>query len=655
MSDNQPQTTQTAKPDKRSKRITTATAGAAGTLSFLGLTMLNVTMIASIGNDVQEAFYGLSSVTFFAIGAIFFFIPCGLMTAEMASGWSQRGGVFRWVGEAFGKGPAFLCLAILWAQLIISFGSGLPSSAATIGFFSPDLKWAINFAESPHYVIWITLGFMAFYWILAWLATKGVKLFARITTWGVLTGTFIPLGVMIILAIVWLAQGHQPNISFAPKNLLPQWTGLGTLAMVSGVFFSYAGIEMNAAYIKQLKDPKKEFPGSIMLSMVLCFIIFVVGTLIIAIVIPENQINLLYTLVVTMSDLGATIGMPWLYLVFTYTGLLAMIASVVTNLAGPSFMLGQTARSGFLPPALQSNNKHGMPSRLIYIQMAASSAIAFLFLLVPNIEGFVIMITQAMTILYMVYYVIMFSAYIKLKYDQPNRPRSFVVPGGKFGAWVVAICGIASALLGIFLSFIPPTQLSSQVGSGVNYVVIIACIVIGVIVISLGTYWISTKKKWVDPTNKFSPFTWEIEGLKGPRRVLSDVPSDVMAAGQNPMGTPIIRPYDPNAKMADLIAAAKSKGATDEEIQKTIINPPHTPAPAPSKNAGPEPPLHVRQIALKSPVTATFTNATVTHPKAHPYYTPDEMAQVAEHGSDKEDTPSSQTSSPTPTPAAASA
>ncbi len=595
-------------------------------ISLLALTMMNVTMIAGIGNDVQQAFYGLSSVTFFAIGAIVFFIPTGLVAAELASGWGQRGGSFRWIGEGLGEGAAFLSLFILWFQTTIMFGSGMPASAATIGFFTPDLDWAIKFAQHPSHTLLITLAFMAFYWWLAYLSTRGVKAFANLAKYGVLIGSIIPLTVMIILCIVWLLQGHKPNIEFTASGLIPKWEGLPTLAMAAGVFFSYAGIEMNAAHIKQLEDPESEYPKSIFLSMIICFLIFVVGTLIIAIVIPESQINLLYTLAQMMSELGATIGAPWLYVVFTWAGLFNLVANLVTNMAGPSFMLGQVARAGFLPPALQSNNKYGMPSRLIYFQMFFASIIALIFMLIPNIEGFVILITQAVTILYMFYYILMFVAYIKLKYDQPYRPRSFKVPGGMFGAWLVTIVGIASCVFGIILAFVPPAQLAQQVGSGANYVTILAVLDGAVIVGALVIYGISRKHNWVDPTNEFAPFTWQIEGLKKPGKVLSNIASDDMDAGQDPMGLPIKRPYHPNDTVESITARIKAQGGTDEDIHNAL-HPKHTPAPPRAKSAGPAPDPSIQHIALGAPVSATHTPI-ITIPNSHPYYTLEEVEEM---------------------------
>ena len=525
-------------------------------ISILALTLMNVTIIAGIGNDVQQAFYGLSSVTYFAIGAICFFIPTALVAAELASGWSNRGGIFRWVGEGLGKGWALTCLLILWFQTMINFGMGMPSYAATIMFYTPMYDKAVQFAQHPQHEVLIMTGFIILYWVLTFVATKGVKAFANVAKYGVLIGTFIPLALMIILTIVWLCEGHQPAIPMTPKGLIPKWNGMSTLALAAGVFFSYTGIDMNAAHIKQLKHPEKDFTKAMFISMILVFLIFVVGTGIIAMVVPENQINVIYTLNTVFRTLGATIGIPWLYMVLVWAGLCNVLASVITNMAGPSFMLGQAGGSGFLPHWFQEKNKHEMPAHLMYTQIAGMTIIAYLVKLLPNVEGFVIMLTQTITVLYLFYYILMFTTFLKLRYDQPNRPRAFKVPGGKFGAWFVAGLGLLSSIFGIILAIYPPAQVKAEVGSPVVYISVILILVAVILGICFVMYQLSKHHNWVDPTNKFAPFTWEIEGLKKPGKVSSNVPTDIMSKDQNPMGMPIKRPYSPDAQVSTKVVKA---------------------------------------------------------------------------------------------------
>ena len=525
-------------------------------ISILALTLMNVTIIAGIGNDVQQAFYGLSSVTYFAIGAICFFIPTALVAAELASGWSNRGGIFRWVGEGLGKGWALTCLLILWFQTMINFGMGMPSYAATIMFYTPMYDKAVQFAQHPQHEVLIMTGFIILYWVLTFVATKGVKAFANVAKYGVFIGTFIPLALMIILTIVWLCEGHQPAIPMTPKGLIPKWNGMSTLALAAGVFFSYTGIDMNAAHIKQLKHPEKDFTKAMFISMILVFLIFVVGTVIIAMVVPENQINVIYTLNTVFRTLGATIGIPWLYMVLVWAGLCNVLASVITNMAGPSFMLGQAGGSGFLPHWFQEKNKHEMPAHLMYTQIAGMTIIAYLVKLLPNVEGFVIMLTQTITVLYLFYYILMFTTFLKLRYDQPNRPRAFKVPGGKFGAWFVAGLGLLSSIFGIILAIYPPAQVKAEVGSPVVYISVILILVAVILGICFVMYQLSKHHNWVDPTNKFAPFTWEIEGLKKPGKVSSNVPTDIMSKDQNPMGMPIKRPYSPDAQVSTKVVKA---------------------------------------------------------------------------------------------------
>ncbi len=526
-------------------------ANAGNYISLMALVMMNVTIIGSVANDVQQAYYGLSSVTLFIIGALVFFLPTGLVAAELASGWGQRGGIFRWVGEALGPGLAFTCLLILWFQTSINFGMGVASASATIGFYTPDWDWAVQFMNNPTNQIFIILAWLAYYWGLTWISTHGVKAFARLTKYGVIIGTFIPLAFIVIFTAVWLAQGNVSNVTPTPEAFNPFSSGfsLTNLALAAGVFFSFAGIDMNAAHIKQLKKPQKEFPLSIFIAMILTLIIFIAGTVCIAIVTPKQDMNLVYGLYQTYKILGATFNCPWIYVAFVWVGLGASMASLVTNMAGPSFMLGQAGRSGFLPKILQNSNKHGMPSRLMYLQMAFMTLIAFLCFLIPNIEGFVVLITQAITILYMMYYVLMFVSFLKLRHDQPNRPRLFRVPGGNVGAWLVAGVGLLACFFGIVLAIIPPAQVAEEVGSPVTYVVVILAIILVTFGICFSVYQASKKHDWVDENNVFAPFTWQLEGLKKPARVLSNVPSEMMSEDQNPMGMPVKKLWDPNEQI----------------------------------------------------------------------------------------------------------
>src|SRR6185437_12831313 len=79
-------------------------------LSVFMLAMINVAAICSVRNWPTIAEYGFSSLFFFLIATLIFFIPTSLVSAELATAWPKTGGVFVWVKEAFGHRFGFLAI-----------------------------------------------------------------------------------------------------------------------------------------------------------------------------------------------------------------------------------------------------------------------------------------------------------------------------------------------------------------------------------------------------------------------------------------------------------------------------------------------------------------------------------------------------------------
>ncbi len=79
-------------------------AGKAFKLSVTTLAIMNITAVVSLRGLPSEAIYGPSSAFYYLFAAIVFLIPTAMVAAELAAMFSDKqGGVFRWVGEAFGE------------------------------------------------------------------------------------------------------------------------------------------------------------------------------------------------------------------------------------------------------------------------------------------------------------------------------------------------------------------------------------------------------------------------------------------------------------------------------------------------------------------------------------------------------------------------
>lgn len=118
---------------------------------------------------------------------------------------------------------------------------------------------------------------------------------------------------------------------------------------------------------------------------------------------------------------------------------LGALASVVTWIAGPSRGLLAAARRGFLPPALQRRRKNGVQAGILTVQGIIVSVLALLFVVVPDGQTAIVTLVDMAAALYLVMYVLMFAAAIRLRRTQPDVLRTYRTPAMRLVVGVVVI------------------------------------------------------------------------------------------------------------------------------------------------------------------------------------------------------------------------
>ncbi|HPE85210.1 MAG TPA: amino acid permease, partial [Chlamydiales bacterium] len=81
--------------------------------------------------------------------------------------------------------------------------------------------------------------------------------------------------------------------------------------------------------------------------------------------------------------------------------------------------------------------------------------------LMPDVNSSFWILLVLASQLYMVMYIILFAAAIRLRYKCPDVPRAYEIPGGKLGMWCVAGLGILGSLAALVIGFFPPGQIDA--------------------------------------------------------------------------------------------------------------------------------------------------------------------------------------------------
>jgi len=234
-------------------------------------------------------------------------------------------------------------------------------------------------------------------------------------------------------------------------------------------FLSYSGMEMNAVHVSELKDPKREFPKAMIASIGIIMLVFILPALAVSFIVPASDVSLTAGVMQAFTSFFGYFGVSFFVSPVAILIILAMLGGMLAWLAGPSTGLLLIGREqGFIPPYFQKLNKRGMQMNIMIWQGVVTSIIACLYAFIPAVSNaywiFEVMTTQ----IYLIVYVLMFTAAVKLRRDQPDRPRGYITPAL---TWLCGM-GFVSTIGAFVIGFVPPSQFHS--GGTLVYILLVA-------------------------------------------------------------------------------------------------------------------------------------------------------------------------------------
>ena len=426
-------------------------------LSVMTLAIMNVTAVVSLRGLASEAIYGIQSAFYYLFAAIVFLIPTAMVAAELAAMYaSKQGGVFRWVGEAYGPRVGFLAIWLQWIQSTIWYPTVLTFGAVSIAFIGTDPSADAALASNRVFTLVVVL---AIYWLATFIALRGLDWVGKVSKWGGIIGTIVPAAILILLAIIYLVKGGHNNLN-THVNFFPDLSNFSNLVLASSIFLFYAGMEMMGIHVMEVDNPKRNYPRAIIIGSLVTVAIFILGTFALGIVVPAKEISLTQTLLIGFDNYFKFLHMSWLGSVVAIALVFGVLAGVLTWVSGPSKGIFTVGRAGYLPPFFQKTNSRGVQRNILLVQGVIVTILGMLFVVMPSVQSFYQILSQLTVLLYLIMYMLMFSSAIVLRYKRPQLERPFRLGRGNALMWILGGLGFAGSLLAFVLSFIPPSQIA---------------------------------------------------------------------------------------------------------------------------------------------------------------------------------------------------
>jgi glutamate:GABA antiporter len=418
-------------------------------IRWQALAILTVASVGSLGSAPALAVFGLASVFLYVLPALVFLLPVSLVAAELSSGWP--GGVYHWVQEGISAPMGLLAVWCQFAQTIFFYPALLAQVAGTLAYVS-DPGLAGNGVYNAVVII-------VLFWGGVLLSSRGIGLVADFSSSGTLIGTFIPAVILVGLGLAYLLGGHHSAAPMTADHLLPAWHGLASIVLVVSSFFTYAGVEVNAVHVDELRNPARDYQRSIYLAVALVLVVFISTTLAISWVVPSGQISLTVGVMQAFNSLLTHFDLAFAVPLLAIALAVGALAGMWTWLDGPSEGLLRIGREqGFLPPYFQRVNGKGIEVRILAAQGAVITIIALLYAFIPSVSRAYWIFAALATQVYLIMYVLMFIAAVRLRRSQPDRARGYRAPA----LGLLTALGVVSSVAALVIGFIPPSQLGSS-------------------------------------------------------------------------------------------------------------------------------------------------------------------------------------------------
>ncbi|MDX6740548.1 amino acid permease [Actinocorallia sp. A-T 12471] len=345
-----------------------------------------------------------------AITALF----SALSYAELAGTIPVSGSSYSYTYATMGELVAWVCG---WC-LVLEYGVSVSAVAVGWAQYLNDFldkafgfKIPVAWSQAPDKGGIINITAVLIVAAMTLLLIRGASESAKVNT----AMVFFKIGLLVFFIVVGFTGFTSGNLTpFMPLGVA------GVSAAASQVFFSYIGFDAASTAGEEAKNPKRDLPLAIILSLAIVTVIYVLVALVAVGAMPWQELDS-----DTEASLSAILtevtGATWPALLLSAGAVIAITSVVLTVLYGQTRILFAMSRDGLMPPLFRRVDRR--TSVPVANTIAVGLFVSVLAALVPLDH-----LTDATSIGTLFAFALVNLGVIVLRRTKPDLPRSFRTP-----------------------------------------------------------------------------------------------------------------------------------------------------------------------------------------------------------------------------------
>jgi basic amino acid/polyamine antiporter, APA family len=405
-------------------------------LGTFELTMLGIGCIIGTGIFVLT---GVAAADYAGPALVISFIIAAIACGCAALCYSEFAAMVPVAGSAYTYG--YIALGEFWAwiigwDLILEYAFAIGAVAiGWSGYFANimsniGITLPAMLTKAPYAGGIVNLPAMLIIALVTWINIKGVRQSSSVNN----VIVAIKLAVVLLFIVLGFSNVNPANWHpFMPYG----WNGVFSGASV--IFFAYIGFDAVSTAAEEVKNPQKDLPRGIILSLIICTVLYIIVSAILTGMVPYLDFK---GQAAPVAFALQQVGYHWGAAIISVGAICGLTSVLLVMLFGQSRILFVMSRDGLLPGIFgHINQKYKTPARSSLI-IGIITAIVAGFLPI----GIVAELTNIGTLCA---FMIVAAAVIVLRKKAPDRPRAFKCP------WVPVVPALAIIFCGILIWMLP--------------------------------------------------------------------------------------------------------------------------------------------------------------------------------------------------------
>ena len=219
---------------------------------------------------------GAQTLTWLTVVAVLFFVPAGLVIAELGSAFPNQGGPYVWTRLAFGRYAGSLVALVYFVETPVWVGGSAAITAVAV----------VDRLLLPLEGGWRVAVALALVWSTVALAVAPLRPGTTVP----LIGAAAQVGLLAFFTATVVAYAVSRGVhGLAAGDLAPSWAGFVLVAPV--LVYNFLGFELPSAAGEELRDPARDVPASIVRAGALTCALYAVPVLAIVLVVPADRVT----------------------------------------------------------------------------------------------------------------------------------------------------------------------------------------------------------------------------------------------------------------------------------------------------------------------------------------------------------------------------